>query len=75
MADEGAAPTVVRIARAKINLALHITGRRADGYHLLDSLVAFADFGDRIVVQAAQTLTLTVADRWAWAWPPGPTTW
>lgn len=61
MADEGAAPTVVRIARAKINLALHITGRRADGYHLLDSLVAFADFGDRIVVQAAQTLTLTVA--------------
>lgn len=30
-------------ARAKINLALHIVGRREDGYHLLDSLVAFAE--------------------------------
>ena len=28
------------IAPAKVNLALHVTGRRADGYHLLDSLVA-----------------------------------
>lgn len=35
-------------ARAKINLALHVVGQRADGYHLLDSLVAFADFGDEI---------------------------
>ena len=35
-------------APAKINLALHVTGRRADGYHLLDSLVTFTRFGDRI---------------------------
>ena len=35
-------------APAKINLYLHVTGRRADGYHLLDSLVAFADIGDRV---------------------------
>ena len=44
-------PKVVqRVARAKVNLALHVTGRRGDGYHLLDSLVAFADFGDVIRV-------------------------
>lgn len=41
--------TVV-LAPAKINLALHVTGRRADGYHLLDSLVAFTRFGDRVTV-------------------------
>lgn len=35
-------------APAKINLALHVVGRRADGYHLIDSLVAFASVGDRI---------------------------
>lgn len=42
-------------APAKINLALHVTGQRSDGYHELDSLVAFADVGDR--------LTLVDADR------------
>ncbi len=35
-------------APAKVNLTLHVTGQRTDGYHLLDSLVAFADIGDRI---------------------------
>lgn len=38
-------------APAKVNLALHVTGRRADGYHLLDSLVVFAGTGDRIRVE------------------------
>lgn len=38
-------------APAKINLALHVTGQRADGYHLLDTLVAFADVGDGIGVE------------------------
>jgi 4-diphosphocytidyl-2-C-methyl-D-erythritol kinase len=47
-------------ARAKINLALHVTGLREDGYHLLDSLVAFAETGDLITVEAAETLTLTI---------------
>ena len=37
-------------AYAKINLALHVTGRRADGYHLLDSLVVFTELGDRVTV-------------------------
>ncbi|MGY6550148.1 MAG: 4-(cytidine 5'-diphospho)-2-C-methyl-D-erythritol kinase [Roseinatronobacter sp.] len=38
----------VEPAPAKINLTLHVTGRRADGYHLLDSLVVFAQMGDRV---------------------------
>lgn len=45
----GQSPAIVsRIAHAKINLALHVTGRRADGFHLLDTLVVFARYGDRI---------------------------
>ncbi len=47
-------------APAKINLTLHITGRRDDGYHLLDSLVAFAGLVDEITAQSAVKLTLTV---------------
>lgn len=47
-------------APAKVNLALHVTGRRADGYHLLDSLVAFADVGDRITLAHAAETRLTV---------------
>ncbi len=47
--EDGAAPMATEVfAPAKINLTLHVTGRRADGYHLLDSLVAFADVGDTI---------------------------
>jgi 4-diphosphocytidyl-2-C-methyl-D-erythritol kinase len=48
-------------APAKINLALHVTGRRGDGYHLLDSLVVFAGIGDRVTVTPADALSLTVA--------------
>lgn len=44
---------VSEVARAKINLALHVTGRRADGYHLLDSLVTFCETGDRLEIAAA----------------------
>ena len=40
---------VVETAPAKINLALHITGRRADGYHELESLVVFAGVADELV--------------------------
>jgi 4-diphosphocytidyl-2-C-methyl-D-erythritol kinase len=54
--------TTVRVfAPAKINLTLHVTGRRADGYHLLDSLVAFADVGDELLVSPGRGgLTLSV---------------
>lgn len=47
-------------APAKINLTLHVTGRRSDGYHLLDSLVVFADFGDLITVRPATVSCLAV---------------
>lgn len=47
-------------APAKINLTLHVTGQRKDGYHLLDSLVAFADVGDRITLMASDETRLTV---------------
>ena len=47
--------TVIEVAPAKINLALHVTGQRADGYHLLDSLVTFADRGDVLTISVAAT--------------------
>ena len=47
-------------APAKVNLALHVTGRRADGYHILDSLVVFADIGDRVEARPAAALGLTL---------------
>lgn len=50
----------VELARAKVNLALHITGQRPDGYHLLESFVAFPQIGDRISLEAAETLELRV---------------
>ncbi|WP_374654644.1 4-(cytidine 5'-diphospho)-2-C-methyl-D-erythritol kinase [Dongia sp.] len=48
------------LARAKINLYLHVVGRRADGYHLLDSLIVFAETGDDISVAPAGDLSLTI---------------
>ncbi|WP_371169462.1 4-(cytidine 5'-diphospho)-2-C-methyl-D-erythritol kinase [Aliiroseovarius sp. 2305UL8-7] len=47
-------------APAKVNLSLHVTGQRKDGYHLLDSLVVFADVGDRITVSPASEPSLEV---------------
>ena len=47
-------------APAKVNLTLHVTGQRADGYHLLDSLVVFADVGDRLWFETAPSMSLEV---------------
>jgi len=47
-------------APAKVNLTLHVTGQRKDGYHLLDSLVVFADVGDRVTVMPAEVNRLEV---------------
>lgn len=55
-----AADPAREFAPAKVNLALHVTGRRGDGYHLLDSLVVFAGTGDRITAEAAPDLTLAL---------------
>ncbi len=59
-------------APAKINLTLHVTGQRADGYHLLDSLVVFADIGDRITAQRAPETSLTVTGPMSQGVPTSP---
>jgi 4-diphosphocytidyl-2-C-methyl-D-erythritol kinase len=56
-------------AAAKINLALHVTGQRADGYHLLDSLVVFADVEDRITASPAPDLSIDVTGPFAFGVP------
>lgn len=53
--------TIEGFAPAKINLTLHVTGQRDDGYHLLDSLVVFADVGDRLTFAPGPDLTLTIS--------------
>jgi len=58
-----AAPAEAALAEAapaKLNLYLKVLGRRPDGYHLLDSLVAFVDLADRLEVEPADGLTLAV---------------
>src|SRR5882724_8621110 len=52
--------TLVELAPAKVNLTLAVLGRRADGYHLLDSLVVFADAGDRLTLMPGGPLSLQV---------------
>lgn len=52
-------------APAKLNLFLHVTGRRDDGYHLVDSLIAFAGVGDRLWVRDSAQLDLTVVGPFA----------
>jgi 4-diphosphocytidyl-2-C-methyl-D-erythritol kinase len=47
-------------APAKVNLSLHVVGKRPDGYHLLDSLVAFAGVGDSLAFEPADGLTLAM---------------
>jgi 4-diphosphocytidyl-2-C-methyl-D-erythritol kinase len=54
------ATDATEFAPAKVNLSLHVTGRRADGYHLLDSLVVFAGVGDRVLAEPAAALSLTI---------------
>jgi 4-diphosphocytidyl-2-C-methyl-D-erythritol kinase len=52
---------VTAFAPAKVNLYLHATGRRADGYHLIDSLVSFVDLGDVLTAEPARDLSLEVS--------------
>lgn len=52
---------ILELAPAKINLALHVTGRRENGYHDLDMLVAFADgIGDRLTVARSLTDSFSI---------------
>jgi len=52
-------------APAKVNLYLHVTGKRDDGYHLLDSLMVFAGVGDIIEAASADDLSLAIVGPFA----------
>lgn len=56
---------VIEAAPAKINLALHVTGKRADGYHTLESLVVFADVADELRAIPAPHDTLSISGPFA----------
>ena len=51
---------ITRTAPAKVNLYLRVVGQRADGYHLLDTLVGFVTLADRVVAEEADALSLEV---------------
>ena len=53
--------TIKATAPAKVNLTLHVTGRRDDGYHLLDSLVVFADVCDQLSATSSADLRISVS--------------
>ncbi|MDP3897328.1 MAG: 4-(cytidine 5'-diphospho)-2-C-methyl-D-erythritol kinase [Mesorhizobium sp.] len=57
--------SAVLSAPAKLNLALHVTGRRADGYHLLETLAVFTEFGDRIKISPAERDALALTGPYA----------
>jgi 4-diphosphocytidyl-2-C-methyl-D-erythritol kinase len=52
------APALSEAARAKVNLTLCVVGRRADGFHDLESVVAFADCSDRLTLTPGTDLSL-----------------
>ncbi len=62
----------VEFAPAKVNLALHITGRRPDGLHELDSLVVFPAVGDRLAAEPAAELSLAIDGPFAAGLGAGP---
>jgi 4-diphosphocytidyl-2-C-methyl-D-erythritol kinase len=57
--------TVLEAAPAKVNLALHVTGRRDGGYHELESVVVFADVADELAATPAPADSLRVAGPFA----------
>jgi len=54
-------PALVERGRAKVNLTLRVIGRRVDGYHDLESLVAFADCADRLMLAPGPELKLSIS--------------
>jgi len=59
-------------APAKINLFLHVGERRDDGYHALESLIAFAEVGDRLTLLRAREISLSIGGRFGGALSSGP---
>ncbi len=58
-------PALTLVAPAKLNLYLHVLGKREDGYHDLESLVVFTEFADRLTVEPAEDLSLVVEGEFA----------
>src|SRR5246127_851229 len=58
VASWGFSPMLSEVGRAKVNLTLRVVGRRVDGYHDLESVVAFADCADRLTLEAGSELSL-----------------
>jgi 4-diphosphocytidyl-2-C-methyl-D-erythritol kinase len=54
-------PALIEDACAKVNLTLRVVGRRVDGYHDLESVVAFADCADRLTLKSGSALTLAAS--------------
>ena len=63
-------PTTTETAPAKINLALHVRHRRADGYHELETLFAFAEHGDVVTVRTADADSFAIIGPFAAALRP-----
>jgi 4-diphosphocytidyl-2-C-methyl-D-erythritol kinase len=63
--------SITEFAPAKVNLTLHVTGQREDGYHLLDSLVVFCGIGDRLAIRAADQTSFSVTGLFADGIPSG----
>jgi 4-diphosphocytidyl-2-C-methyl-D-erythritol kinase len=64
--ESGALMSVIaELARAKINLTLKVRGRRPDGYHDIESLIVFADFGDEVRLAPGETTRLRVSGPFA----------
>ncbi|HPD82935.1 MAG: 4-(cytidine 5'-diphospho)-2-C-methyl-D-erythritol kinase [Alphaproteobacteria bacterium] len=59
MTSKSAQKDVSIFAPAKVNLSLHITGKREDGYHLLQSIIAFSNFGDEIKISPSKEFIFT----------------
>jgi 4-diphosphocytidyl-2-C-methyl-D-erythritol kinase len=62
--------TLSLLAPAKINLSFRITGKRDDGYHELDSLVVFADVGDKILIEPATVFSFKIDGDFAGIFTP-----
>jgi 4-diphosphocytidyl-2-C-methyl-D-erythritol kinase len=61
MADVLLSPILHDTAYAKVNLALHVRARQADGYHVLDTLFAFVDDGDKLSAKLNDNITLKIS--------------
>lgn len=69
--ESGGVPIAhARVAKAKVNLALHVTGRRGDGYHELDTVAVFAEHGDTLSLASGKPARFVAEGPFAGALPP-----